>query len=642
MRIRSIAPAAAISLLASSLTLVVATPAESSSSFGIDYYVSKPFVPNTYIDLDAPTTYLEDFDDNLCTGGSNGLVDSPPTVSWTAAAVCQIEEANQYGGALSTTSSQIVGNMAGALPSTFSRPANGPITVSFSVPMKYVGFWWSAGSGGNRIDFYKSGQNVLTLTTAEIFNLFGEGKPDAVNRPITSSIKLTFPDSSEFPKGYYFGNPASHTSLTPTTATGANSAYNEPFTYLHLFANGSFDFDQVVLSGGGFEFDNFVASSVAQTPSTALYKVGSAYPTVGFNNNGGSGTMASQSSGVSAPLSANTFLRTGYRFIGWNTQADGQGTTYSDEAVFNFLSSLTLYAQWAPNYIEFDPNGGSGSILTQSSSVSGTLSANAFQRSGFQFTGWNTRADGQGVAFANEAGFAFTYSVRLYAIWQAVAPATPPSYRGPLLTCNPIAVATPTLGAAYEFSGSRLNTITSGSVDGKPITIVSKSNSSLVIGLPELAVGNYEIIFESSEGKVTVGNCLTIISRAPATNPTSSSTVSPVTESPEAAKKTYTVTKRFYTFIGDKGQLVPRDVRAIQIWLAGLEGITSVTCMGSTSGVPAVKTDPALARTRARNACNLVAKIVPDASIRTSFVTGRGVGQFFRAVQITVRGEVQD
>lgn len=50
-------------------------------------------------------------------------------------------------------------------------------------------------------------------------------------------------------------------------------------------------------------------------------------------------------------LSSNVFTLAGYMFVGWNTQADGQGTAYSDHQVVRNLSTthnavITLYAQW--------------------------------------------------------------------------------------------------------------------------------------------------------------------------------------------------------------------------------------------------------------------------------------------------------
>ncbi len=70
--------------------------------------------------------------------------------------------------------------------------------------------------------------------------------------------------------------------------------------------------------------------------------------TVNFNANGGEGTMAAQvfEAGVSQAIVSNTFTREGYDFIGWSSNADGSGTSYSDKQVISIANDLTLYAQW--------------------------------------------------------------------------------------------------------------------------------------------------------------------------------------------------------------------------------------------------------------------------------------------------------
>ena len=50
-------------------------------------------------------------------------------------------------------------------------------------------------------------------------------------------------------------------------------------------------------------------------------------------------------------LTGNAFKRTGYQFNGWNTKADGTGTSYTNkEEVKNLAAkegkTVTLYAQW--------------------------------------------------------------------------------------------------------------------------------------------------------------------------------------------------------------------------------------------------------------------------------------------------------
>ena len=47
-----------------------------------------------------------------------------------------------------------------------------------------------------------------------------------------------------------------------------------------------------------------------------------------------------------ATLEANTFTRDNYKFVKWNTKADGTGTSYDDGAVINITDNINLYAQW--------------------------------------------------------------------------------------------------------------------------------------------------------------------------------------------------------------------------------------------------------------------------------------------------------
>ncbi len=50
-------------------------------------------------------------------------------------------------------------------------------------------------------------------------------------------------------------------------------------------------------------------------------------------------------------LNTNTFTRSGYTFNGWNTKANGSGTSYSDGASVNLSADTTLYAQWKSQYV---------------------------------------------------------------------------------------------------------------------------------------------------------------------------------------------------------------------------------------------------------------------------------------------------
>ncbi len=79
--------------------------------------------------------------------------------------------------------------------------------------------------------------------------------------------------------------------------------------------------------------------------------------TVTFNANAPTGaptptgTMTPQEiiENIETPLTANTYALTGYTFLGWNTSADGNGTSYADKAPVTLASDLVLYAQWLNN-----------------------------------------------------------------------------------------------------------------------------------------------------------------------------------------------------------------------------------------------------------------------------------------------------
>lgn len=129
------------------------------------------------------------------------------------------------------------------------------------------------------------------------------------------------------------------------------------------------------------------------------------------------------------PLAANAYKKTGYTFTGWNTKADGSGKTYHDEDnVLNLATNgvITLYAQWSANHysVVFDRNHATGGVVGAVSMIydqSRQLPANGFTRTGYQFDGWNTKADGSGQSYKDKAyvtNLATSGVTTLYAQWK--------------------------------------------------------------------------------------------------------------------------------------------------------------------------------------------------------------------------------
>ena len=152
-------------------------------------------------------------------------------------------------------------------------------------------------------------------------------------------------------------------------------------------------------------------------------------------------------------LTKNAFSTKNYRFVGWNTEPDGSGTSFVDEAAFKSSSFgltddpkegepgvvVNLYAQWEPEYnVEYKinlPSDGteapeSVQVPTQTELAFGetnTLNPNTFASIEYQWVGWNTAADGSGKSFANLEQFTDTSfdrevkpgdTVTLYAQWE--------------------------------------------------------------------------------------------------------------------------------------------------------------------------------------------------------------------------------
>ena len=158
-----------------------------------------------------------------------------------------------------------------------------------------------------------------------------------------------------------------------------------------------------------------------------------------FDANGGNGEMPSQGKicnyGETYTLPACTYTREGYRFTGWALSARGTAT-YEDRASFSNLTAtngktVTLYAVWAAHQysIVFDGNGAtSGTMRALENRQYGntvTLTSNAFRKTGYTFTGWNTSPNGSGTAYSNRARQAnFTTGdgavLTLYAQWSPV------------------------------------------------------------------------------------------------------------------------------------------------------------------------------------------------------------------------------
>ena len=181
-----------------------------------------------------------------------------------------------------------------------------------------------------------------------------------------------------------------------------------------------------------------ISSPISRTIYTVVYNKNK--PSAASHDVTGTMANSTYQYGVSSTLRSNTYALTGWTFTGWNTKADGSGTTYANKATVSNWSiangvTITLYAQWKANTytVTYDKNkpstassqvAGTMTKSTYTYDVSSNLRTNTYTLTGWTFTGWNTKADGSGTTYSNKASVKNWTSTNganiiLYAQWEA-------------------------------------------------------------------------------------------------------------------------------------------------------------------------------------------------------------------------------
>lgn len=133
-------------------------------------------------------------------------------VSWTGwggtgtFSSMEIKSADQFGGANNSNY-------------TFANDSI-PTTLTLSTGVSYFGMWWSAGDGGNVLDFYNGPTKIFTFTSSVMSGL----------------------------SSAYYGNPNAGRG-------GQNSG--EKYAFINFFIQSGLQIDKIVARGSNFESDNW-------------------------------------------------------------------------------------------------------------------------------------------------------------------------------------------------------------------------------------------------------------------------------------------------------------------------------------------------------------------------------------------------
>ncbi|QBZ97863.1 InlB B-repeat-containing protein [Flavobacterium sangjuense] len=248
----------------------------------------------------------------------------------------------------------------------------------------------------------------------------------------TSSSTLGLTESSTIALGsnahslkFAASNGVSWTAAKTITITGWNGTAGQANTTGNriFFGNSSSGLTSGQLSQITFQ---------GYTNGTIILSSGEIVPkaphTVTYNANGGTGTQTDATlyndGATVTVLGLGSITRTGYTFDHWNTAIDNSGISYSQGNTFTINANVILYAQWNINSytLTYDSNGGTGTQSDPSSPYNYNTNATVLGigsvvNPGFNFSTWNTAADGSGVNYNPGSSLLMTANTTLYAKW---------------------------------------------------------------------------------------------------------------------------------------------------------------------------------------------------------------------------------
>lgn len=299
------------------------------------------------------------------------------------------------------------------------------------------------GSGGGytnyRVDFVKSGTRNPVIMQNFFVNV---GDIDAKQFvEFTSPTSYTLAQNTQLSVIQNAQNsavPAGAFRFAEPNGTGSTDDDTRYWAQVKYGSVSSVDVKLGAAVGGSALFQ--VSFSSASWTGTTIQEVTPTPPqfTVSYECNAGglsctSGSTASTTlnGGSTHAVQANGFTLTGYTFNSWNTQPDGSGVKYLAGDGIIPTTDVTLYAVWenTNTSVTYHPN-----ALDTTGSVPGTAGVdtvtkgsqyeiqgqNTLARTGFEFIGWNTVADGSGDNVFYLAGTLMNIvaNTDLYAVWK--------------------------------------------------------------------------------------------------------------------------------------------------------------------------------------------------------------------------------
>ena len=317
-----------------------------SGTYSNDVVVSVVANP-AYVPTISEVADMQDVTAEICAASAEGetatLIDTRDGSDYTVAKInenCWMTQNLRLSGGRTLTSADSNVASSWSFPSTPLEGSSSSYTapqVTISSDTSYGGYYnFCAASAETNC---QTSSPVNTNTTYDIC-------PKGWRLPTRNEMSGITGYTSAFSpvlSGYYYdgtlGGTGSFGGWWSATAILSNQYY--------LYYDGS-----SLGTSNSYKYDGYSVRCIRSNPGTV---------TINFDGNGSTGgSTASQqiAAGSTASLNSNGFTRNGYVFTGWNTAADGSGTSYADGANYTVTpatgdATITLYAQWAPSMQDF-------------------------------------------------------------------------------------------------------------------------------------------------------------------------------------------------------------------------------------------------------------------------------------------------
>lgn len=301
-----------------------------------------------------------------------------------------------------------------------------------------------------------SDKSVIGMDNQNV-DLIGSSEPGVYNMKIYTNTEKRYNGGSWDKKEDYAAVTATFTIMPKVTfnANGGSGSMNAQYVKYNendalnsntFTAPTGYRFKEWKDGSGNTYADGANIKTTANITLTAQWEA-KTY-TLTLDNNGGTITSGQNTQTVTVTYDASTITgswevptKIGYAYKGYFTstnktnavilqssQAFSTASTnpYAPSGKWNQDGNRTVFAKWDANKytLRLSANGGTGDNVDISMTYDAdpvTLPKNTFTRTGYAFAGWNTKADGSGTAYVDEApvknlttGTAMTY---LYAQW---------------------------------------------------------------------------------------------------------------------------------------------------------------------------------------------------------------------------------